>query len=352
MRRKAGIALFVFVVAMLCLGILSRAIDATATARITTSKTTSLTMEHKVTARGTVDYSLKSAVFGESGQTISTVYVKEGDWVEEGEALFSVDSSTLDATIDDVYVNIRKLELQIADMDASNAGAAEGSIPSTASSMSKESLHMDKRALQEEYERLLSIRNADYTFYADRQGKVASVVTDAGGVISGSAVLLMFYPESGLCIEAVLTGEEADKIGGSSVGSVDFDEGSPLEDVAFTKTSEDDGSVKMIAEIDGQDVEAGQNCKITFSLSSAQYSTCIPTKSLRQDGSQYYVLVAESRNGFLGEELVARRVNVIVQDTSDGYAALSDGSLSSEQDVLVRSDKVVEDGDKVRVVDA
>lgn len=85
----------------------------------------------------------------------------------------------------------------------------------------------------------------------------------------------------------------------------------------------------------------------------AEYRTCVPVTALRKDEHERdYVLVVEERAGFLGSELVARRVNVGVRDRDAENAALDDGSIASSQQVIVRADREVGEGDRVRWADA
>ena len=52
---------------------------------------------------------------------------------------------------------------------------------------------------------------------------------------------------------------------------------------------------------------------------------------------------------FVGEELVARKVEVTVRDKNNSYAALEEGSLSSEQQVIISTDREVTEGSPVRL---
>ena len=54
----------------------------------------------------------------------------------------------------------------------------------------------------------------------------------------------------------------------------------------------------------------------------------------------------------LGEETVARKVNVSIVEKNGEYAALSDGSLSEDDSVIVESDTMLANGEKVRLKEA
>lgn len=86
--------------------------------------------------------------------------------------------------------------------------------------------------------------------------------------------------------------------------------------------------------------------------SATDYASCIPIEALHQEGpSLYFVYVLEERSGFLGTEWAVRKAYVSVLDTGGGFAALADGALSAQQQVVVRSNRVIEDGDRARAID-
>lgn len=79
------------------------------------------------------------------------------------------------------------------------------------------------------------------------------------------------------------------------------------------------------------------------------YLLCLPTAAVYQDEGAPYVYVVEPRAGFSGDEWRARRVNVIVTDQDEDMVALAEGSLSSSQQVVVATTKMIGDGAAVRI---
>lgn len=82
---------------------------------------------------------------------------------------------------------------------------------------------------------------------------------------------------------------------------------------------------------------------------SDPYNCCVPLSSLYVDGNQYYVLVTEEISTVLGTELTARRVNVNVLDKNTEYAALEEGGITTDQNVIVGSDRSLEADARVRL---
>ena len=61
------------------------------------------------------------------------------------------------------------------------------------------------------------------------------------------------------------------------------------------------------------------------------------------------MLVAEEYDSIMGTEQRARKMNVTVLEQNESYAALSEGAIGSETELIVQSDKAVDNGSRVRV---
>ena len=51
----------------------------------------------------------------------------------------------------------------------------------------------------------------------------------------------------------------------------------------------------------------------------------------------------------MGMEQKARKVSVTILEKNESYAALAEGAISSQQEIIVGSDKAVDNGSRVRV---
>ena len=89
---------------------------------------------------------------------------------------------------------------------------------------------------------------------------------------------------------------------------------------------------------------------LDFSRKSEAYPVTVPLSALHLDSRQQpYVLVAEEYDSIMGTEQRARKVGVTVLEQNESYAALAPGAIGSETEIIVQSDKAVDDGSRVRV---
>ena len=125
MERKKIIKVFGgFLAVMLSFTILSRAVSGASTAQVETVRIKTGAIDHRVTGSGRVEAGQEIAVYTENGQRVKEICVQEGQSVEKGELLFTVDMDELEEQILAAQQEMEKAGLQ--DKDAqSNKGVEQ-----------------------------------------------------------------------------------------------------------------------------------------------------------------------------------------------------------------------------------
>lgn len=90
----------------------SRAADSFLVAQVTVEQPSAKKIEHIVTTEGTVEKNLEIPITAEAGLLVGTVYVKEGEQVEEGSVLAQLDLERLKEQISLLEDEIKTLRLQ------------------------------------------------------------------------------------------------------------------------------------------------------------------------------------------------------------------------------------------------
>ena len=84
---------------------------------------------------------------------------------------------------------------------------------------------------------------------------------------------------------------------------------------------------------------------------SKTYRTCVPISALHEDSNEKFVYVIQETESVLGNELKAQKVVVKVLDQNENYAALSDGTITSDQKIITGTDKNISGGSRVRLAE-
>lgn len=121
--------------------------------------------------------------------------------------------------------------------------------------------------------------------------------------------------------------------------------------VLSTETNED-SSVRVTVYVPKKTISIGTHASMEIEQTSEKYATTLPLTAIHAEQSKYFVYVLEKEDTVLGEETVARKVNVSIVEKNGEYAALSDGSLSEDDSVIVESDTMLANGEKVRLKEA
>ena len=120
-----------------------------------------------------------------------------------------------------------------------------------------------------------------------------------------------------------------------------------MENITENKEDNDIRDLSII--MPANSLSIGQSGDFSISKDAGPYFCCVPLSALYQENGKVYVYVTDTENTVLGTVMVARKVEVTVQDRNQTTAALGEGSLSTDQAVIVQADRELKDGSRVRI---
>lgn len=155
MARKFAAKGFICLLAvMIIFTILSRITASFTVARVIAEQPSRRTIEHVVTAMGSVEKNLELAILTEPGLLVKTVYISEGKKVSAGELLAELDPDDLDEIIDGIQEDIHTLQ-SAYDNQLKNKKAEQQNRQNTL------------RRAQEDYDQALTDQEAQVAYAAD-----------------------------------------------------------------------------------------------------------------------------------------------------------------------------------------
>ena len=196
---------------------------------------------------------------------------------------------------------------------------------------------------------------------ADKQGQIFSPVkgivtkvsiTTGDRTPDGTCILLADTSSGSKFIAQISTEQEKYIARNDAVTLVPSGNGKKVEGLAVdsVRTNEENKDMMDVTvQLPPDVLEIGVGAVMEAVRKSDPYNCCVPLSALYIDGNQYYVLVTEETSTVLGTELTARRVNVNVLDKNTEYAALEEGGISTDQNVIVGSDRNLEADARVRL---
>lgn len=436
-KRRKGILIgfAAFLLAMWLCTVISRSIYASKLPMVTVENPSQKYVEHLVEADGIVEAGSKNAVTALSGLRVEKLMVQEGDKVEEGDLLFTVDMEDLNQQISKRQAEISKVQLQInailqnkqlaeqkkaieeqraredydttaryqdtlvgraqeevarAEEDLEDAGNeevdeeiagelkdalksaayAEADARGARDSAMKEARRAiedllfpeNEDATLDSYRLELSNMQKELSFFqtiTDEEGmvtaKTGGFITDiyvsAGGRIPDTAVMLISDDSVPCQFKVNLTSEEKKYVSLHDNIQIKLEGSSKTIEAKIDYLAENEfapGSFEahvILSEGVGTPGIAGTlSCK----KQGEKYSCCISPIALYKMENACYVYVMREREGILGAEYFAEKVQVRILDENDYYVAV-EGAIDSSSNIIVSATKEIGQGDTVRI---
>ena len=409
LQKKAVKYLGIFLLIMIGCTMLSRFADSLTIPVIKTEKPKVKTMVDEVKAEGRVVKNREEKISVIEGLKIEYVNVSIGALIKTGDVIVEIDTEDLQKKIDEINENISRDEktLARAQEDYNIAIASKNSNVTKA----LEEMNIAKKTLEEyqalseeekdkgmedslklEYESKKSmyasaVEEANNTLDLDRnlqdvkdslkldeynaelaklqpildgngkvtspkEGVVTSVFAENGGITSDTIISIADKDSGYKFIGQIEASKRTSVKQGQSV-DLKLSDGQYVEKLkveAISKSNENPDLLNITVVLPAGIGELDDMGEIIISSQSKKYSTCVPLAALRQgENNSYYVLVVSEKETVLGTEKVAKKYEVQIEKKDNEFAALKEGSFSRSEQIIVDSNKTVEDGDRVRL---
>ena len=253
-------------------------------------------------------------------------------------------------TAGDAYVDA-VLAANEAAVTAGRAVAAAGISDASDSTLAVGEITVEQMELQlEKLERLLE---ADGRICAPSDGLITEIAVNIGERTADTPAVRMADLTKGYRFTAELTKEQETYIGAGDEVTLTDSRRNQLEQLTVESVAadgENEGVYEISVPLPDDTLELGAAAVLDYSSPSQTYAICVPLAALHLDErNQPYVLTYDEQDSVLGKELRARKVSVNILDQNESYAALADGSISSQDEVIVSADKAVDDGSRIRL---
>ena len=409
LQKKALKSLVAFLFVMIICTMLSRFADSLTIPVITTENPKTKTIVDEVKASGRIVKSREEKISIVEGLKIDYVNVSLGSTIKVGDTLVELNIDDLNNKISELRENVEKEEKTIARaiedynkaIESKNQSvttalnelnAAEKALNDYAAlkdeekdPMTQESLNADyenkkamynqvvseandttdlDRNLQDikdsvdtekyykEIEKLQPLIEAKGLVKSDREGIVTSVFAESGGVTSDT-IISIADNNSGYKFIAQIEKDKRSTVKQGQEVALTLNNSQTVDKLtieAIANSTENPGYLDITVILPVGIGEIDDMGELIISSTAKKYGTCVPLAALRQgENNNYYVLAVSEKETVLGTEKVAKKIEVRVEKKDGEFAAISDGTIARNEQVIVGSNKTVEDGDRVRL---
>ena len=261
------------------------------------------------------------------------------------------DSTTETALQDDLRARQEALNEVIAGKNQTLASAgkavADASTPE-ASDSTLENLQRELENARADMEKVTVLQSTEGVISSPSDGVIKSLSVQTGDLTGQTAAVVLYSADGALRMTGTISKEDIKYVSaGADVKITDNNNNDILGATVENKEDNDIRDLSIIMPADSLSI--GQSGDFSISKDAGPYSCCVPLSALYQENGKVYVYVTDTENTVLGTVMVARKVEVTVQDKNQTTAALVEGSLSTDQAVIVQADRELKDGSRVRI---
>ncbi len=230
---------------------------------------------------------------------------------------------------------------------AQNIEDAQGE-PAADSSLEINRLNL--AAIEEEQQGYRELLEADGLIFPEKEGIVTSLLVSPGEWIPDGAAVMMADLDSPLRFVASLTEQDRRYVSRGDAVSLKLGSSRRKAAVAYLEESEQNpGEVKATILLDEGEGQLGQSGTLLAEKRSDTYACVVPLEAVHTDANQRrYVYVMGQRSGILGAEYIARKVYVNILDQNASQAALEEGAVGADEEVITAASAELADGIVVR----
>ena len=164
--------------------------------------------------------------------------------------------------------------------------------------------------------------------------------------------VILSSADRGFVFEGKLDKDSARRFSAGDKGELHYklDGSTQKADVEIHSISTQDESdqVLVTAVLPEGGYTSGMPAQLFLSRKSETYQNCLPLTALRSDSGGDHVFVLRRQSSVLGTEWVIARVDITVKER-DSQMMYVDGALTYSDQVVISSNKIISEGDRVRI---
>ena len=187
---------------------------------------------------------------------------------------------------------------------------------------------------------------------APAPGTVVRTLERGDKTKEGEDAVILSSADRGFVFEGKLDKDSARRFSAGDKGELHYklDGSTQKADVEIRSISTPDESdqVLVTAVLPEGGYTSGMPAQLFLSRKSETYQNCLPLTALRSDSGGDHVFVLRRQSSVLGTEWVIARVDITVKER-DSQMMYVDGALTYSDQVVISSNKIISEGDRVRI---
>ncbi len=205
---------------------------------------------------------------------------------------------------------------------------------------------------QRKLKKLEKLKSQKGKIYAPKAGVITSVGVLSGNMTTSDAAFRMADVSNGVKCTAQFSKEDAKYLTNTADVTLTTDSSDKLvENLSIDTVSanaEDSNLFDVTVNLSKNQFSIGENVQIEVNARSKEYPITVPLNAISEESGKDYVYVARKKDTVLGQEYYAQKIEVTVSDKNSSYAAIEEGGIDAQQEVIISSNKTINNGERIR----
>lgn len=250
---------------------------------------------------------------------------------------------------------IKDAELALQDAQKAAAHSADSQAVANQQTLADMgALRLERQTQQETIAALEALAEAEGLLLAEHAGSIQELFVRQGERTPETPALTLATPEGESEFTARFTPEQAEKLEVGAQVTIELHLDGKRSTVQTTISrigaEGEDGLLPVSAPLpSGHSYRAGESSSMKVTQQAGPYDMLLPLGALRSDSGGDYVYVVRQSDSVLGKQATAARLPVTVL-AQDEQSMAVEGPLAPEDLVVLESERLIEEGDRIRPV--
>ena len=201
-------------------------------------------------------------------------------------------------------------------------------------------------------EKVTVLQSTEGVISSPSDGVIKSLSVQTGDLTGQTAAVVLYSADGALRMTGTISKDDIKYVSaGADVKITDNNNndisGATVENITENKEDNDIRDLSII--MPANSLSIGQSGDFSISKDAGPYSCCVPLQRCTRRMGRFMCMLQTQKIQCLETVMIARKVEVTVQDRNQTTAALGEGSLSTNQAVIVQADRELKDGSRVRI---
>lgn len=268
--------------------------------------------------------------------------------IKEGRYGFEKELAQVEEEIKNKERALEKIELQIEQTKETKQNTLEQEREAQKiEQLNLAGILLDLEEKKEEIQQTNDLLKEGGKIYSKIQGEVKELSFEEGATVSSQDYITIII--EGYELSASASREELKYFQVGDEIEVKLEEEKQIKaTISEIEKTDQNGICTFTIDLPEEDFKMGDILSYSTQKKSANYPKCIDINAIRQDEYGTYVLILQKKNGILGEEIVTTKRNVTILERDTKKAAI-DSQITEDQEIVIGSNKNIEEGDRVRM---